>query len=106
MPPACRVGIAVRSSIRMAAVLPVRAQADWIVFVSGGAMEVGRIEADGSRIRLTRPHGGWVTAPEDRKSTSPVADFYLVYTEVDETRGGLRPRNGTIIAKVNYILDF
>jgi hypothetical protein len=36
----------------------------------------------------------------------PGTDFYLVYTEVDDTMGLFRPKNRTLIAKINYVLDF
>lgn len=42
------------------------ASADWIVFTSGAATPVAAIELQGDRVRLTRPDGGWVTAPADR----------------------------------------
>jgi hypothetical protein len=36
----------------------------------------------------------------------PGTDFYLVYTEVDNTFRSLTPKDRTLIAKVNYILHF
>ncbi len=36
----------------------------------------------------------------------PGTDFYLVYTETDDTLGPFRPNNRTLVAKINYILDF
>jgi hypothetical protein len=36
----------------------------------------------------------------------PGADFYVVYTEADQVLGRVVPQNRSLIAKVNYILDF
>jgi len=36
----------------------------------------------------------------------PGADFYIVYTEADQTSAKLVPRNRSLIVKLNYILDF
>ena len=36
----------------------------------------------------------------------PGADFYVVYTEADQVLGRLVPQNRSLIAKLNYILDF
>lgn len=36
----------------------------------------------------------------------PGADFYVVYTEADQLSGRFVPQNRSLIAKLNYILDF
>lgn len=36
----------------------------------------------------------------------PGADFYVVYTEADQLLGRVVPQNRSLIAKLNYILDF
>jgi len=51
-----------------------------------------------SRALVTNVRLNWIYRPG--------TDFYLVYTEIDDTRGAFQPRNRTVIAKINYILDF
>jgi hypothetical protein len=36
----------------------------------------------------------------------PGADFYVVYTEADQVLGRIVPQNRSLIAKLNYIVDF
>ena len=36
----------------------------------------------------------------------PGADFYVVYTEADQVLGRVVPQNRSLIAKLNYIVDF
>ena len=88
------------------------AGAEWIVFTSGAAMQVVRIEPQGDRVRLTRRDGGWVTAPVDRidwpassiRSGHPIdpGQFFESHENGDSTDASIpRTKTGTPMPSAN-----